>query len=244
MKRRRLYVQKKVRKSPAIKGEAFKPSHCQRVKGNRHPRNIGESEIETLLVEQTQSPRFQTFRKNLPKKQSPKKLFLRIIRAFNKHKIPYLVIGGLAVRKYDRARKTEDLDVFVRPGMNALKKTLKILKSLGYSECFYYDPTSQCWCPIELVKDIKAKTLKNYDTVRFLGQYPLDLMIASDAPDSKKYFDEMFENSLRTEVFGEKLSVLHIQDLISSKLKSTRPKDVADKWRLVKILKEAQRQVK
>ena len=66
-------------------------------------------------------------------------------------------------------------------------------------------------------------------------------MVASDAPDSKKYFDQMLKNALETKVFGEKLFVIHIQDLISSKLKSTRPKDVADKWRLARILKEVQK---
>lgn len=227
-----------------IKGQTLEPSNRKSVEGKRGTGDTGESEIESLLAEQTQSAHFRAFRKNLPQNQSPKELFLKVIRAFNKHNIPYLVIGGIAVRKYDRARKTEDLDIFVRPDTSTLKKTIEVLKKLDYSECFYYDPSRQSWHPIGLVKSVDANTLKNYDTVRFLGLYPLDLMVASDAPDSKKYFDEMLKNALETEVFGEKLSVIHIQDLISSKLRSTRPKDVADKWKLIRILKDVQKLIK
>jgi predicted nucleotidyltransferase len=54
------------------------------------------------------------------------------IKALNKNRIRYLVIGGMAVNLYGIHRLTRDLDLMIDLSEGHLQKFLKVIKPLGY----------------------------------------------------------------------------------------------------------------
>ena len=55
-----------------------------------------------------------------------------ILRAFQKQKVKYVIVGGIAVNLLGSMRSTADLDILVEMSDNNLEKIVKILKSRGY----------------------------------------------------------------------------------------------------------------
>jgi hypothetical protein len=55
---------------------------------------------------------------------------LRVIRAFNRAGVEYVVIGGVAVNMHGLVRATEDLDVFVRPDAENIRCVREALKTV------------------------------------------------------------------------------------------------------------------
>lgn len=55
---------------------------------------------------------------------------LRVIRSFNEAGVDYVVVGGVAVNLHGLVRATEDLDVFVRPDADNIKRLRMALSSV------------------------------------------------------------------------------------------------------------------
>ncbi|MDI6840037.1 MAG: hypothetical protein QMD71_04150 [bacterium] len=55
-----------------------------------------------------------------------------VFRELNKHKVRYLVIGGIAVNLYGIPRATADLDLMVEMTSENLKKLITAIEQLGY----------------------------------------------------------------------------------------------------------------
>ena len=60
-----------------------------------------------------------------------KELILSIARAFNKHKIPYMIIGGQAVLLYGEPRLTKDIDITVGLNIDSLDKIVTVCRKIG-----------------------------------------------------------------------------------------------------------------
>ncbi len=60
------------------------------------------------------------------------RIFEKIFKEFNKTKIKYLVVGGVAVNLYGYARFTGDLDILLLLDKKNLEKMDKIMKKLNY----------------------------------------------------------------------------------------------------------------
>lgn len=56
--------------------------------------------------------------------------FLDIARAFERAKVTYVLVGGVAVNLHGILRATEDVDFFVRPDADNIERLKKALKSL------------------------------------------------------------------------------------------------------------------
>lgn len=54
-----------------------------------------------------------------------------LLEAFNSYSVEYIVVGGLAVRYYDRTREVDDLDLQINPTVVNAQRTIDALKSLG-----------------------------------------------------------------------------------------------------------------
>ena len=59
-------------------------------------------------------------------------LLLKVFRAFNKSRVRYLVVGGVASVLYGNPRFTKDLDLWVDPEEGNLKRLIRVFKSLKF----------------------------------------------------------------------------------------------------------------
>jgi hypothetical protein len=142
--------------------------------------------------------------------------FARIHQEAAQRKLPFLVIGGLAVNHYGYSRETADLDFFISQGKRV--EWLKLLEEFGY--------------------------LNFHDGGNFLqfnppdkNAWPVDLMLVQE-----KTFAPIYQASLPAEFFGVESRVPALEHLVALKLhalKNTRMhrflKDFLDVENLIRI---------
>ena len=57
--------------------------------------------------------------------------FSELLRAFNEHKVEYLVVGAHALAAHGHVRATKDLDVWVRPNRENASRVITALRDYG-----------------------------------------------------------------------------------------------------------------
>ena len=78
--------------------------------------------------------------------------FIKVLKAFDKHKVEYILIGGVAVILQGMERLTRDIDIFVRMFPKNIEKLRKALY------CVYEDIS---------IKEITLEELQNYPVIRY-----------------------------------------------------------------------------
>lgn len=145
-----------------------------------------------------------------------------ILREFQKHKIQYIVIGGIAVNLHGALRSTADLDILLEMSGDNLKKFLVILKNNNYR-------SKQ---PIDLIQIVDKKIReylvreKNLKAVNFYkdgGFEEVDIII--DAPFG---FKEARKNIIWVKSGGTRIPLMSIDGLIKMKKKTGRTIDKLD----------------
>ncbi|MDP2927248.1 MAG: hypothetical protein Q8N80_00365 [Candidatus Omnitrophota bacterium] len=145
-----------------------------------------------------------------------------ILREFQKHKIQYIVIGGIAVNLHGALRSTADLDILLEMSEDNLKRFLVILKSNNYR-------SKQ---PIDLIQIADKKNReylvgeKNLKAVNFYkkgGLEEVDIII--DAPFT---FDEAKKDIIWVRSGSTRMPLLSIDGLIKMKKKTGRTIDKLD----------------
>lgn len=144
------------------------------------------------------------------------------IRLTNKHNVRMLMIGGGAVNFHGYQRHSADVDFWIDMSDDNLKKLLLVVREMGYKLDDF--PT-----------EVKEK--KQNISIKFSPE-DIDLELITQF-DVNKSFDEAYSNSKQITV-GEdinvlKYNVLSLEDLITSKVKSGRPKDLLDIMELKRI---------
>lgn len=137
-----------------------------------------------------------------------------VIRALNKHRARFLVIGGVALQAYGHSRTTADLDLFVEPTMENGKRICEAIRELGFpmvlDEFWFVRPRPLC--------GIKLKWMSN----------SFDLVTEIDAVT----FDEAWANKVLIQIGQEMSFMLSHANLIKNKqvcmLKPGRERDIAD----------------
>ncbi len=158
-------------------------------------------------------------------------IYEEIFRAFQKLKVKYVLVGGIAVNLLGCMRNTADLDVLVEMSDANLKKIMGILKNLDYH-------VKQ---PIDPMKILDKKTRedliekKHMKALNFYKERELkeiDIIIESPIPykDAKKDVIYIKVDDLR-------LPVISIDNLIRMKQKTGRAVDKLDIAELTKIKK-------
>lgn len=138
--------------------------------------------------------------------------FLAVIRAFEREAVEYVLVGGVAVNVHGIVRTTEDIDFFVRPSEENVKRIRAALRSL------WDDPS---------IEEITASDLAGeYPTVRYgppTGSIIIDLL----AGLGSAFHYEDIESELK--VFGETtLRVATPAMLVKMKAHTVRDRDRAD----------------
>ena len=154
-----------------------------------------------------------------------------IFRAFQKEKVEYVLVGGIAVNLLGSMRSTADLDILVEMSDDNLKKIVKILKRQGYRVKQPVDPmkiadrkTRDGW--------IKKKHMKAFNFYKENELKEVDIIIESPVS-----FEEAKRGAVRIKADDLTLSVISIDNLIKMKRKTGRAVDKLDIEELKKIKK-------
>ena len=136
------------------------------------------------------------------------------IELSNKHKVRMIMVGGGAVNFHGYQRHSADVDFWVDTTESNFNKLIKVFNEMEYEIT-------------EFPKDVKNQ-LQNI-SVKFS---PIDLNLELITKfSSNNSFEEAYKNSVLAEVKGNKLLkwyVLSYKDLIDSKIRANRPKDLLD----------------
>ena len=157
-----------------------------------------------------------------------------ILKDFQKNKVKYVLVGGIAFNLLGGERSTSDLDILVEMTDSNLAKIVKILRKHGYHIKQPVDPMSIANAKIRK-NWIDNKHMKAFNFYKDDEFKEVDIII--DAPIS---FDEAREHGILISVGRLSLPVISIDHLIKMKKKANRPIDKLDikdlriikKWRI------------
>lgn len=141
----------------------------------------------------------------------------------NKHKVRYILVGGLAVNYYGFTRSTADVDLWLDESVENRIKLVAALKDIGIDGC---------------------EAFLSYPLIAGFSEILLDNGIYIDLMSDLQFFKQSEFNDCY--LLAEKhklnenveLTVLHINKLIEEKEKSLRPKDKEDAEQLKKLFKK------
>ncbi len=145
----------------------------------------------------------------------------KFIALADKHSVRMIMIGGGAVNFHGYQRHSADVDFWIETTDENLKKLVVVFQEMGYEiEDF---PT-------------EVKEQKQNISIKF-SPLDLNLQLVTKFLTSTT-FQKAYENSVEAEIKRQsilKWKVLSLDDLIESKLKAQRPKDLLDVQELQKI---------
>ena len=142
----------------------------------------------------------------------------------NKHKVRMLMVGGGAVNFHGYKRHSADVDFWIETTAVNFKKLCNVFSEMGYEISDFPDAVKQ---------------QKQNISVKFSPE-SLQLELITNFSVNKP-FEQALAESEETSVKGSEFlrwNVLSYDDLITSKLKANRPKDLLDVQQLQKIKKE------
>jgi len=142
------------------------------------------------------------------------------IKACNLNKVKMILVGGSAVNYYGYKRHSADIDFWIDNSTGNLSNLLRALRSIGYEFNTF---------PSEVLKGNQNISLK------FSPDLELELITRFN---SGKTFEQAFNDSVEYITKGQKYmkwNIISLDDLINSKIKSGRPKDLLDIYELKRI---------
>lgn len=139
----------------------------------------------------------------------------------NKHKVKMLMVGGAAVNFHGYQRHSADVDFWIATTDENFKKLIIVFNELGYE-----------------INDfpVDVKEQKQNISVKF-SPIDLDLELITNFSVNKT-FDEAYNESeimIINDNEFMRCNVLSLTDLITSKIKANRPKDLLDIQQLKQI---------
>jgi len=158
-------------------------------------------------------------------------LFLPIINAFNKGKVTYVVVGGLAVVLHGHARLTADVDFIIGLDATNAAKAVKIASKLGFKPRVPVNPQD--------FADSKKRALwiKQKGLTVFSFYNSKNPLIGIDFfVDYPMNFKDILSRSVVKQLGKIPIRICSINDLIKMKMKAGRPKDLEDA-RILKMIK-------
>ena len=146
------------------------------------------------------------------------------IQLSSKHKVRMLMVGGGAVNFHGYQRHSADVDFWVDMKTENVNNLVKVFQEMGY-DLDSFPP--------------KVMNKEQNISVKFS---PIDINLELITNFSlNKTFDEAYNDSIEIqskENVYQKWNVLTLDDLIESKIKAGRPKDILDVQELIKRKKK------
>ncbi len=144
--------------------------------------------------------------------------FFDFIKALNLSNVKYVLVGGYSVVLHGYHRTTGDMDIFVEQSAENYRDLVKAFNNFG----------------LPLFGMTKSKFLDKENEVFTYGSSPVSIDIITSLKGVS--FTEVFEKavwfSMRDE---EKVRVIHLNSLIKAKKASSRPRDLDDVDKLLKL---------
>jgi hypothetical protein len=132
---------------------------------------------------------------------------LRVCRLLNRHRVRYLIAGGVAANLHGSVRATKDVDVLVPRDAANMARLLRALAGL----------------PFGIARELDADDLAN-KPVTIIGDDPrVDVLTVAFSVT----FERAWPNRRVRRIEGVRVPFLSLEDLIQSK-KTGRPSDAAD----------------
>ena len=160
-------------------------------------------------------------------------LYEEIFKAFQKKKVKYVVVGGIAFNLLGGERTTLDMDILVEMTDENLRKIVSVLKKAGYHVKQPVDPmkiaekeTREDW--------VKNKHMKAFNFYKSEKSYEeVDILI-----DSPVSFGEVYKNAIDVCHGGLKFKVVSARDFVKMKKRAGRDKDLKDIQNLKRARKD------
>jgi len=140
-----------------------------------------------------------------------KEKIVRLLEAFNRHGVRYVIIGGWAVILHGFVRTTMDIDLMVEPSPENLERILKALREFSKDES---------------LEELKTLDLTGYGVVRVAPE-DFDIFIDLVWKIGPVDFYTAISNAEDAEMNGITVKVAGIDTLIEMK-RTVRPKDQMD----------------
>lgn len=142
----------------------------------------------------------------------------------NKHQVRMLMVGGGAVNFHGYQRHSADVDFWIETTAENFKKLLLVFNEMGFE-----------------IEDfpLAVKQQQQNISVKF-SPLDLDLELITNFSVNKS-FSEAYNDSEVSEVNDNeflRFNIISLEDLISSKIKANRPKDLLDIQQLREISKK------
>lgn len=148
--------------------------------------------------------------------------YVEVLNAFQKQKVKYLIVGGIAMNLLGSMRATSDLDILVEMSNENLENIVRILKKLGYKVKQPVDPMKIADESIR--KDwIKNKHMKAFNFYKDEEFKEVDIIIESPVS-----YDDAKNNIVKIKVGKQIIQVISIDNLIKMKKKTNRAVDKMD----------------
>ncbi|MCX7011950.1 MAG: hypothetical protein NTW86_05180 [Candidatus Sumerlaeota bacterium] len=138
-----------------------------------------------------------------------------VFASFERHKVRYLVIGGVAAVLHGVPRLTLDLDILIDPTEDNAARLLEALREAGFGTAFLVDPAGLLKQEITVFSDFER------------------IDVQTRAPGIS--FEHAWRNRIHFDYGGQNLNLAHREDLIASKRAAGRPVDLED----VRLLEQA-----
>jgi hypothetical protein len=132
---------------------------------------------------------------------------LRVCRLLNRHRVRYLIAGGIAANLHGSARATKDIDILVPRQAENMRRLLRALSELPYA----------------VARELDADVIAT-KPVTIIGDDPrVDVLTVAWSVT----FDQAWPNRLVRRIDGVRVPFLSLRDLRASK-QTGRASDVAD----------------
>lgn len=152
----------------------------------------------------------------------------RIVESLEKHRVEYVIVGGLAVIAHGGQRLTRDFDVLIDPTGDNCRKLIAALVELRAE---FFRPGSRAgWMGLSPEADPSWIAAENrfFDT----AAGGVDIWNRSEGLPG---WEEARSRAIEVNAFGHRLLILDRDSLIRSKLAAGRDKDLADVTELGEI---------
>jgi len=151
-----------------------------------------------------------------------------ILKALEKERIDYAVIGGVAVVLYGYVRFTKDIDLLIDLSEDNVRRFTKVLAALNFQPGIPIDP-------LDMAKEKKREEWireKNVKVVTFYNPesqlLQIDVLITKDFSSMKR---------IRKKINGLEISIVDYDDLLKMKKETARPTDLIDIEKLQELRK-------
>ena len=156
-------------------------------------------------------------------------IYEEIFRDFQKNKVKYIVVGGIAFNLHGALRNTADLDILVEMSDENLGKIVKILKKHGSQVRQPIDPLEIADAKVREIW-IHEKNMKAFNFYKDKELKEVDIII-----DSPVSYDVAASKGVKFKAGHFTIPLISIDHLIRMKEKAGRPVDRLDVVQLKEI---------